>query len=272
MFKKTPDKAKDADAAVERAPKADQVDLGISSFYGAQDANSSKKVSTMPHTLISEDTTVEGNLISKGEVVVLGEVKGDIECTSVTIGESGKLSGKVTAKDVLIEGRLNGSIHSHSVTLRSGCHVEGDVHHVSLMIEDGGNFEGTVIRSDKPSPSGSVSAPTKSENASDKYAADVKKYASNFNQAAVDGIVSYLSQGVLAKRDASLVSCSDPEELKRVRENFCKKKLVLSQSDEEINTILKDVCKAMSAERNKSRVTFYYLVAEKTEKLTALYS
>ena len=85
MFKKSPDKAKDADASNEPVAKADQADFGISSTLRAQAANSSKKASTMPHSLISEDTTVEGNLISKGGIEVLGEVNGDIECTSVTI-------------------------------------------------------------------------------------------------------------------------------------------------------------------------------------------
>lgn len=266
MFKRTTDKSEDANATNETIAKADQADPGISTLPQTQAANTSKKVSTMPPSLISEDATIEGNLISKGEIEVLGEVNGDIECASVTIGESGKLNGKVTAEDVVIDGRLIGAIHSHSVTLRSGCHVEGDVHHVSLMIEDGGSFEGTVKRSDKASQSTAKIV----DNASDKYAADVKKYTSKFNHAVVDGIVSYLGKGVLAQRDASLVSCSDPEELKRVRENFCKKKLALSRSDDEIDVILKDVCQAMSAERNKSRVTFYYLIAEKTGKLTAL--
>jgi cytoskeletal protein CcmA (bactofilin family) len=270
MFKWTPDKAKDADATNEPVAKADQAVPGIGTLPLAQATNTPKKVSTMPPTLISEDATIEGNLISKGKIEVLGEVNGDIQCTSVTISESGKLNGKVTAEDVVIDGQLNGAIHSQSVTLRSGCHVEADIHHASLMIDEDAFFEGTVKRSDKPSPSGIASVPKKSEDSPDKYADDVKKYASKFNQTAVDGIVSYLGKGVLAQRDASLVSCSDPEELKRVCENFCKKKLALSQSDEEINTILKDVCKAMSAEQNKSRVTFYYLVAEKTEKLTTL--
>jgi cytoskeletal protein CcmA (bactofilin family) len=268
MFKMTPDKATEADASKEPKAKADQAEFNFSSLFKAQTASLPKKVSTIPHNLISEDTTVEGNLISKGEIEVLGEVNGDIECTSVTIGESGKLNGKLTANDVMIDGRLNGSIHSHNVTLRSGCHVEGDVHYVSLMIEDGGTLQGTVKRSDKPS----LSTRKLVGDATDKYATDVKKYASKFNQAVVDGIMSYLGKGVLAQRDTSLVSCSDPEELKRVRENFCKKKLALSQSDEDINAILKDVCQAMSAERNKSRVTFYYLVAEKTQNLTALVS
>jgi cytoskeletal protein CcmA (bactofilin family) len=266
MFKWTPDKAKDADATNEPVAKADQAVPGIGTLPLAQATNTPKKVSTMPPTLISEDATIEGNLISKGKIEVLGEVNGDIQCTSVTISESGKLNGKVTAEDVVIDGRLNGAILSHSVTLRSGCHVDCEVHHVSLIIEDGASFEGTVKRSDKPSQSTSRLV----DDASDTYAADVKKYTSKLNQAAVDGIVRHLGKGILAQRNASLVSCSDPEELKRVRENFCKKKLSLSQSDEEINAILKDVCQAMSAERNKSRVTFYYLVAEKTGKLTTL--
>lgn len=67
-----------------------------------------------------------------------------------------------------------------------------------------------------------------------------------------------------------MVACSDPEELKRVRENFCKKKLGLSQSDDEIDAVLKSVCQQMSGDNSKSRVTFYYLVAEKTGTLSKI--
>ena len=75
---------------------------------------------------------------------------------------------------------------------------------------------------------------------------------------------------MLAQKDASMVACSDPEELKRVRENFCKKKLGLSQSDDEIDAVLKSVCQQMSGDNSKSRVTFYYLVAEKTGTLSKI--
>lgn len=102
------------------------------------------------------------------------------------------------------------------------------------------------------------------------YIADVKRYSASADEAAVTAIENYLGKGLLAQKDASMVACSDPEELKRVRENFCKKKLGLSQSDDEIDAVLQAVCQQMSDTNQKSRVTFYYLVAEKTGALGAL--
>ena len=102
------------------------------------------------------------------------------------------------------------------------------------------------------------------------YVADVKKYSSGADEAAVTAIENYLGKGILAQRDASMVACSDPEELKRVRENFCKKKLGLSQSDDEIDAVLQSICQQMSGDNSKSRVTFYYLAAEKTGTLGKL--
>ena len=102
------------------------------------------------------------------------------------------------------------------------------------------------------------------------YLADVKKYSANADAAAVTAIENYLGKGLLAQKDASMVACSDPEELKRVRENFCKKKLGLSQGDDAIDVVLQSVCEQMSGDNQKSRVTFYYLVAEKAGALGKL--
>ncbi len=95
---------------------------------------------------------------------------------------------------------------------------------------------------------------------SNDYAADVKKYAAVADDAAINGIVKHLGIA-LQSRDASLVSCSDPSELERVRESFLKRKLGRTESDDQLDEVIADVCQKMSAERNKSRVTFYYLLA-----------
>ena len=101
------------------------------------------------------------------------------------------------------------------------------------------------------------------------YLGDVKKYSSNANEAAVNGITNYLGAGVLAQRDASLVSCTDPAELGRVRDNFATKKLGLTDGDA-VDAALQKICEQMKEDRNKSRVTFYYLLAEATGTLGAL--
>jgi len=98
------------------------------------------------------------------------------------------------------------------------------------------------------------------------YAANIKKYVSSVDTDAVDGIVKHLGIALRGK-DSSLVAASDPEEVKRVREGFMKKKLALTESDAELDAALHAVLTQMKAEHNKSRVTVCYLLAEKFGKL-----
>ena len=101
------------------------------------------------------------------------------------------------------------------------------------------------------------------------YMENVKKYASGADENAVAGIVKHLGIALKSK-DASLVSCSSKDELARVRDSWCKKKLGLTQSDAELDKMIKEVCETMKAEQRKHRVTFYYLLAEKVGKVSDL--
>ncbi len=100
------------------------------------------------------------------------------------------------------------------------------------------------------------------------HAAEVKKFDAGADEAVVKAIIRHCGIA-LQKRDSSLVSCSDPEELKRVRDSWGKKKLGLTD-DGEVDAAIKSVCEEMKATREKSRVAFYYLVAKKLGKLGSL--
>ncbi len=104
----------------------------------------------MVPSVIGEDLTVEGNVISKGEVQLEGEIKGDCHCASLVIGDKALIEGGVLADDVIVRGKVVGSIRGHRVTLQSSSHVEGDIFHQSLAIEQGAYFEGKSRRSDDP--------------------------------------------------------------------------------------------------------------------------
>ncbi len=98
---------------------------------------------------------------------------------------------------------------------------------------------------------------------------DVKKYASGADAKHIDGIIKHL--GIAMKgTDSQLVACSSKEELERVRDGWCKKKLALTQPDAELDKAIHDICDKMKGDKNKSRVAFYYLLAEKFGKLAAL--
>lgn len=98
------------------------------------------------------------------------------------------------------------------------------------------------------------------------YLADVKKFASTVDEDAVAGIIRHLGIA-LRSRDASMVACTDPKELARIRDGFCRKKLKLSDSDDTVDSAIQAVCQSMKADKTKSRVTFYYLLAEHYGKL-----
>ena len=101
------------------------------------------------------------------------------------------------------------------------------------------------------------------------HKADVKKYAAGADAKHIDAIIKHL--GIAMKgTDSQLVACSSKEELLRIRDSWCKKKLALTQADADLEKGIHDVCEKMKGDKNKSRVAFYYLLAEKFGKLAAL--
>ena len=102
-----------------------------------------------------------------------------------------------------------------------------------------------------------------------KYIEDVKKYTSTVNEEAVAGIVRHCGIA-LRNRNSSLVAGTDPEELKRVRESWLKRKLALTESDADLDKAIHAVMDKMKGERAKGRVTVYYLLAEHFKKLDGL--
>jgi cytoskeletal protein CcmA (bactofilin family) len=99
---------------------------------------------------IGEDLTVTGNVTSKGELHLNGQVHGDVHCVALVLGESAQLVGNVVAEDVMVRGRLIGSVRALNVLLQSTAHVEGGLFHKSLSIEQGTHFEGESRPSDDP--------------------------------------------------------------------------------------------------------------------------
>jgi cytoskeletal protein CcmA (bactofilin family) len=113
-------------------------------------SSANSNASKMVPSIIGEDLAILGNVTSKGEIQVDGEIQGDIHCGSLLLGDRSQVQGSVIAEDVVVRGRVVGSIRGLRVTLQSQSHVEGDIFHQSLAIEQGAYFEGKSRRSDDP--------------------------------------------------------------------------------------------------------------------------
>jgi cytoskeletal protein CcmA (bactofilin family) len=101
-------------------------------------------------SVIGPDLTINGNLVTKGEVQIDGEIQGDIQGTYVVIGEKARITGGIVAEEVVVRGHVMGSVRGKRVMLQSSSHVEGDIFHQALAIEQGAFFEGKSRRSDDP--------------------------------------------------------------------------------------------------------------------------
>jgi cytoskeletal protein CcmA (bactofilin family) len=101
-------------------------------------------------SVIGVDLVIQGNLTSKGEIQVEGEVQGDIYGTHVVIGERARVTGGVIAEECVIRGHLLGTVRGRRVLLQSSSHVEGDIYHQTMAIEQGAFFEGKSRRTDDP--------------------------------------------------------------------------------------------------------------------------
>ena len=102
-----------------------------------------------PKSVIGNDLKIIGQglkIISQGTLQVDGEIEGDVGGVEVIIGERGKVTGTVAAERVIVRGTICGVIRGSTVTLQSSSNVQGDVHHMSLAIEQGAMFEGRCRR------------------------------------------------------------------------------------------------------------------------------
>jgi len=96
--------------------------------------------------MISEKTVLTGNLSSDQDIRVAGEVHGDISSKGkVIVANSAKIKGNITAAEVDMAGTFKGNIKSTSrVTLRSNARVDGDIQTKTIVIEEGGIFNGAL--------------------------------------------------------------------------------------------------------------------------------
>ena len=87
-------------------------------------------------------------MVCGSELVVAGQVNGDIVAKKITIAEGGSVTGAVETDMAMVAGTLTGQLKASAVTLASTAKVVADITHVSLMIESGAVFEGYSRRVD----------------------------------------------------------------------------------------------------------------------------
>jgi cytoskeletal protein CcmA (bactofilin family) len=96
---------------------------------------------------IGKSVVIKGELSGSEDLYVDGNVEGKIELRnhSLTVGANGNVKADVSAKSVVIQGRLDGTvIASDRVELRKSAVVTGDLTTQRIAIEEGAFLKGKV--------------------------------------------------------------------------------------------------------------------------------
>lgn len=95
-------------------------------------------------TLIGKNSKFEGKLDAEGTVRIDGEFRGNIKVIGdLIVGEEGKMFGDISANNVTVSGIVEGNIiASNQLKINSTAKVLGDIHIISLIVEEKAIFEG----------------------------------------------------------------------------------------------------------------------------------
>ncbi len=97
--------------------------------------------------VIGKSVTIKGQIVSREDLTVDGEVEGSIELQEhrLTIGPHGKVHAGVKAREIVVLGSINGNVEaSDKIDIRKDAKLVGDIKTARIVIEDGAYFKGSI--------------------------------------------------------------------------------------------------------------------------------
>jgi cytoskeletal protein CcmA (bactofilin family) len=95
-------------------------------------------------SIINRNSSVDGQLDSKGHLIVEGTINGTINAESIFTERESRLTAKVSAISISIAGFFEGEIEAHTLTLLNTSNVKGDIRCHKLVVDEGAVLNGNV--------------------------------------------------------------------------------------------------------------------------------
>ena len=94
-------------------------------------------------SVVSAECYFQGTLSVQGSLRVDGKLEGSVDnARQVIIGEGGKITGDVTAQNVVCGGEVEGNVCAEMVEVLSKAAIKGDIRAQKMIVEEGGRIEG----------------------------------------------------------------------------------------------------------------------------------
>ena len=130
-----------------------EVNQSISAAQSTVTPNRIKSTNTNPAT-IGSSIYFKGELSGEEDFIIQGKVDGEIKLqkNNLTIGVDGIINANITAKIIIVEGKLNGDLFgSENVIIRKTGNVLGNIISPRVTLEDGAKFKGSIEMDPKDS-------------------------------------------------------------------------------------------------------------------------
>lgn len=111
--------------------------------------SSAKILSSDPARLLSSyfssDLLVEGDIRTTGVANIHGTIQGNVTADKANIFTEARVSGDVTASEVLVSGRVVGEVTGNRVSFERTSEVSGIVKYGTLAVEPGAVVDAQII-------------------------------------------------------------------------------------------------------------------------------
>jgi cytoskeletal protein CcmA (bactofilin family) len=100
--------------------------------------------------IISENTSIKGDIISGGDLRIDGELNGNVKTEGrLVVGAQGKLEGEINCNNIEVSGYVKGKIIAKELlTMKSSARIFGEITAGKLSVEPGSLFTGSCSMGD----------------------------------------------------------------------------------------------------------------------------
>jgi cytoskeletal protein CcmA (bactofilin family) len=124
-------------------------------MWNKREENDSPRTATLPPTaavatrhaaIVGASMQIKGEIRSREELVIEGEVDGLVESqSSITIGPNGKVKANIKARELAVFGIVRGNVEvTEKIAIRDKGSVIGDIKTAGISIDDGAYFKGSI--------------------------------------------------------------------------------------------------------------------------------
>ena len=92
-------------------------------------------------TILREDLKLNGNIFEKEDLLINGEVDGNVKAENFKLEEKGKINGNIYSSVSELEGTVNGDIKSSKVHISGTGDIEGTIKQKTLSIDEGAKLK-----------------------------------------------------------------------------------------------------------------------------------